>query len=242
MANKFGLGRIRSEIDTRDYKLKNYIPEKMGDLSGSKNWDFPSEPLNQNETNHCVGFGGANFGINIPIQDNYTNKDGHDFYYKCKIVDGEPGAEDGSTVRSIAKVLRMAGRIDHYAFASFVNEITYWLLNNGPVIVGTDWTEDMFTPDENNIIHPTGDVVGGHCYLLNEKTENNLYGIQNSWGDEWGIKGKAYISIDDFVKLSRNYGEAVTAVEMPLPIVSGSKENFFITFIKDILRALGFSI
>jgi len=113
-------------------------------------------------------------------QDNYTNQDGHNFYYKCKIIDGEPNQENGSSVRSIAKVLKSAGRMNAYAFAASVAELKYWLLTQPrpPVIMGTTWTNNMFTPDADNIVHATGDVAGGHAYLINEVTENNLYGIR----------------------------------------------------------------
>jgi hypothetical protein len=232
MPKNFGLGRNQSPLDIRDYRLASFMPQQFGDLSGSMYWPFMAEPLDQKDTGHCCGFGGADFGINNPIADNYTNQTGHDFYYKCKIVDGEPNQENGSTVRSIAKVLQQEGRISNYAFASSVDEVTYWLLNKGPVIVGTEWSEDMFSADFNNIIHPTGNVVGGHCYLLNEKTSTDLYGIQNSWGDRWGIKGRAYISIDDFSRLFRSGGEVLAAVEEPFSAVSNKKDGCLTALLK----------
>lgn len=217
-----GLGRNPSPLDIRDYRLGEFMPPLLkGDLSGERYWSFPSEPLNQDLTNHCVGFAMADFGINLPVQTMFTNQDGHNFYYKCKAVDGDPDGEDGTNLRAAAKVLKKEGRIPSYAFASTTDEITYWLLNKGPMIVGTAWTEDMFVPDENNIIHPTGAVKGGHGYLLNEKTLHGFYHIQNSWG-EWGVKGGTYISISDFAILLRNNGEAIAAVESP---TSGIVQN-----------------
>ncbi len=215
---KFYLGRNPSAFDARDMALSAFMAKDYYNLPVPKSmkWDFLAEPLNQGETPHCVGFSGADWGICNPVQDNYTNQDGHNFYYKCKIIDGEPNQENGSSVRSIAKVLKSAGRMNAYAFAASVAELKYWLLTQGPVIMGTTWTNNMFTPDADNIVHATGDVAGGHAYLINEVTENNLYGIQNSWDGGWGINGKAYISEADLTLLLRNGGEAVTAVELPL--------------------------
>ena len=213
-----GLGRLVSPIDTRDYTLAAFIPKQLGDLSGSKSWDFPSSPLDQGETNHCVGFAMADFGINLPIQDAYTNQDGHDFYYKCKVLDGEPTNELGTNVRSAAKVLKQMNKISNYAFAHSTDEITYWLLNKGPMIVGTKWTLDMFTPDSDNVIHPTGIVKGGHGYLLNGKMSEGFYHMQNAWNG-WGINGGAFISITDFGSLLYDNGEALTAVELPLDYI-----------------------
>jgi hypothetical protein len=212
---KIEFGRVLSPLDTRDFKLQHYIPFEL-DLSGSKNWDFLSDPLDQGATPHCVGFSIATWGVNLPTQDLYTNEDGHAFYYQCKVLDGEPGAENGSNLRSAAKLMRQLGRIDNYAFAFTVDEIIYWLLNKGPLVVGTDWTEGMMKADQFNVVHPTGSVLGGHAYVLNEITENGMFGIQNSWDAFFGIKGKAYISVSDFETLFRHGGEAIAAVELPL--------------------------
>jgi hypothetical protein len=220
--NKHGLGRLPSKFDPRDYNLSDYIPKKA-EIQPTKPvrkvWDFLSLPLDQESTGHCVGFSIADWGICLPIQDNYTNQDGHDFYYKAKVVDGEPKTENGSSVRTAAKVLQQEGKISSYAFASNMNEIKYWVLNNGPVIVGTTWTQDMFSPDENGVVHPTGDIVGGHAYLLNEFYPNYLgqdcFGFQNSW-DGWGLNssGKFYISVEEFNKLFIYNGEAMAATEL----------------------------
>lgn len=215
MNRKFG--RNPSPLDIRDFNLKAYIPRKIS-LEGSKAWPFLSAPLDQKDTSHCVGFSMADWGINLPVQSDYDNEDGHSFYYLCKIEDGEPKQENGSNLRSAAKVLQDAGRIDAYAWATTVDEITYWLLNNGPVIVGTWWTEGMMFADEKNVIRPTGAVLGGHAYILNEKTVDGFYGIQNSWGTDWGISGRSYISITDFATLLRTDGEAIASVELPLNI------------------------
>jgi hypothetical protein len=224
MSQKYGLGRVPSKFDIRDYNLSSYIP-KTAFLAPIKPvrkvWDFLSPPLNQGETGHCVGFSMADWGICLPIQDNYTDKDGHDFYYKAKVVDGEPGAEDGSSVRTAAKVLVQAGKINTYAFASNMNEIKYWILNKGPVIVGTSWFNDMFSPDNNGMVHPTGDLAGGHAYLLNEFYPNYLgddcFGFQNSWNG-WGLNntGKFYMTVEEFNKLFIYDGEAVAATELQI--------------------------
>jgi len=212
---EFGLGRNESPADARDFKLASFMPEDLGDLSGAVLWQYNAYPLDQADAGHCVGFGGGNFEINAPIETPCTNDEANSLYYLCKIVDGEPRMENGSTVRSIAKVLRNIGRIDAYAFAERIDEITWWLLNRGPVIVGTMWAEGMFTPDANNIIHISGNIAGGHCYLLNGKTADGHYRIHNSWGMRWGVNGEALIAISDFNMLFQLNGEAMTAVELP---------------------------
>lgn len=213
-------GRRKSPLDERDYKLSSFIP-KLAEASviKEKNWKFIGKPLDQKETGHCCGFSMANFGINYPINSKYIDDDGHKFYYLCKVKDGEPGAENGSDIRTVAKVLVDLGIIQSYAFAQTIEEVKYWLLNKGCMIVGTDWYEGMSSPDENNIIHLTGQKIGGHAYLLSEVKIINgetYFGIQNSWDGYWGINGKAYILAKDFEKLLTRWGgEALAAVEIP---------------------------
>lgn len=230
----YHFGRIHSPFDSRDYNLDNFIPMgatvKEGD---SQKWEFPGLVLDQGETNHCVGFSIANFGINNPVYTPYTNKDAHDLYYQCKVIDGQPNNEEGSTIRSAAKCLQKNGRIEAYAFAPTLTSIRWWLLNRGPLIVGTIWLNDMFSPDENQIIRATGDLVGGHAYLLNEWRSDNYIGIQNSWGNTWGVNGKAYISSTDFEKLFLYDGEAMAAVE--LESNTNTKECILITLIKKLI-------
>jgi hypothetical protein len=176
----------------------------------------------------------AHFGINLPTWTVYSKEDAHDFYYKCKIVDGEPGAENGSTIRSAAKVLQDVGAIDNYAFAREVESIRWWILNKGPLIVGTLWTEGMMTPDENNMLDISGFILGGHAYLINEWTKDGRVGIKNSWGPKWGDNGKAYITVEDFRRLFYYGGEALAAVELENYKVK--REHWLITLIKRILE------
>ena len=214
---QFGMGRLPSPFDARDYTLGDFIPKLTMRIVTNKLWEFlEPEPLNQESTPHCVGFSMANFMINLPTYNKKTNEDGHRFYYLCKVQDGDPEAEDGSNLRSACKVLKNLKRINGYAFASNIAQVKYWLLNKGPLIAGTVWTEDMFKPDYNNIIHPTGTVAGGHAYLLNEWTKDGYIGIQNSWGNLWGKSGKAYIKDTDFAELLRQGGEALASVELPI--------------------------
>ena len=207
-------GWHQSKLDIKDWRLGDYMPRAY-DTSGAREWNFPVAPLNQGQTNHCCGFGLADWGINEPIVDAYTDSDANNFYYMMKEEDGEPGNENGSTCRTVAKVGQKLGRMTNYAFASSIDEMVYWILNHGPVIIGIPWTYDMMTPDANNTIHPTGDIAGGHCCVINAKYEDSMARLRNSWGI-WGINGEAMIALDDLAKLFRNGGEIIAAIEEPL--------------------------
>jgi len=229
---KYPLGRIPSPPDSRDYDLRRFMLDYPGVEKKESDWDFPLEPLDQKEYNHCCGFSAANWGINSPINTPFTNEDGHRFYYECKEIEGEPKKENGAYLRSVGKVLKNNKHTEAYAFAYDIDTIKHWLLYKGPIIVGTIWTEGMFTPDENNIAHPTGAILGGHAYLLNEWRIDNYIGIQNSWGASWGVNGKAYISQEDFENIFANGGEALAAVEIVKKPQEVNKKCWLVEFFK----------
>lgn len=172
--------------------------------------------LDQGQTNHCVGFGWSGWADAAPVQDHYQNADAHALYYEAKIIDGQPHGENGSTVRSGALAMRNRGRLAAFAFATSTDDIDSWIDSKGTVVVGTSWTNDMFDPDGNGLVKPTGPIAGGHCYVMIDKVESeDAYLFQNSWGSNWGLNGRFKIKRSDFASLLSDYGEACCAVELP---------------------------
>jgi hypothetical protein len=180
-------------------------------------WTDADDPtLDQGQTGHCVGAGGVDWLNALPVDDHLPNDELHKLYYDCKIVDGEPKQENGSTVHSLAKVLVNRGRLKTYAWASNVSEIVDFLTAHGPVIVGTDWLNDMFSPDANGFVTPTGAVAGGHCYVaVGYSHDNDEIEFLNSWGNGWGKNGRFYMRTAMFADLlNRSGAEAMAAVEL----------------------------
>lgn len=179
-------------------------------------WGDADVVLDQGQTGHCVGFGWAGWGDTLPIDDKFGNADGDAIYYEAKIIDGEPGAEDGSTVRSGAKAMQDRGRLSAYAFAASLDEVKAWVRQHGPVVFGTDWYDGMFSPDGDGIVTPSGSVAGGHCYAcVGYHEAKDLYEFQNSWGASWGLKGRFLMHGSDAAILLGQQGEACAAVELP---------------------------
>lgn len=186
---------------------------KPGDATPG--WELKIQ-LDQGQTGHCVGFGWTAWADALPVEANYQNADAHALYYECKVIDGEPLAENGSYVRSGALALRNRGRLSAFAFARNTNEIDDWINNHGPVVVGTTWTDDMFNPDAKGYVKPTGAVAGGHCYVMLEKVDaEDAYVFQNSWGASWGLNGRFRMKRSDFGSLLADFGDACCAAELP---------------------------
>lgn len=186
--------------------------------SASKVWTDPVI-LDQGQTGHCVGFGGSGFLASAPVEDQGIDNDfGHALYYDCKIVDGEPKAEDGSTVHTLAKVLVQRGRLTSYAWASTVAAMQQWVTTKGPVVMGTDWDNEMFDPDADGYVKTGGGVAGGHCFLMvGYHADVDAFEFVNSWGTSWAKKGHFFMKTAEFSKLwHRSGNEAMVALELPL--------------------------
>ncbi len=188
-------------------------PGPTGDTTPG--WELKIQ-LDQGQTGHCVGFGWSGWVDSAPVEGAYQNADGHALYYECKVIDGEPNAENGSTVRSGALALRNRGRLSAFAFATTTAQIDDWINAHGPVVVGTTWTNDMFNPDSKGYVKPTGAAAGGHCYVMLEKVDaEDAYVFQNSWGASWGQNGRFKMKRSDFGSLLADQGEACVAAELP---------------------------
>jgi hypothetical protein len=186
-------------------------------------WSDNEPVLDQGDYGTCVGNGWADWGNTNPIDDHYTEKDARAIYYEATVLDGSPddpdapgGGQQGATVRSGAKAMKNRGRLNAYAFASSIDEIRQYVMTQGPLVAGTDWTSGMFEPAADGLVTPTGEVEGGHCYLLlGYSPDDDEFLFLNSWGENWGIGGYFWMKAIDFAQLLQAQGEAVAAVELP---------------------------
>lgn len=184
-------------------------------VSKEKVWNL-DDYLDQGNTGHCVGFGWTGWYNAAPTEHNESNAYGHAWYYDAKIFDGEPNAENGSYVRSGAKVAKQRGFLTSYVFAHTVEEIKQWVLNYGPVVVGSDWYNNMFDTDVNGFVKPTGGIAGGHCFILiGYSPDTDIFLFQNSWGRNWGLGGRFKMKASDFDTLLQAQGEACASTEIP---------------------------
>lgn len=182
-------------------------------------WTKDSDPtLDQADTGHCTGFGSSQYRNTNPVNDDVGNDEGHATYYRLKVIDGEPKAEDGSSVHSVATDLVNRGRIKTYAWTTSAATMSQWVLLHGSLIIGIDWYDGMFTPSASGLIAPTGALAGGHCLVVaGYDPSSHMFALLNSWGSAWGNAGYCYITDTNLQKLmSASGAECMAAIELPL--------------------------
>lgn len=214
------LGRRYVE-DARDWDTDT-LHERLGlapvPLPPSALW-ADAVVLDQGNFGTCVGNGWAGWGDSAPIIDAYTETDARAIYREATCIDGacDDTYQAGASVRSGAKAMQARNRLSAYAFAPTLDAIREWLANHGPVVMGTDWLEAMFTPDASGLVHATGAVAGGHCYLcIGYDIPSDTFQFRNSWGKGWGVVGNFEMSSADLQTLLNQNGEACAAAELPL--------------------------
>lgn len=169
------------------------------------------------EQGFCVGAAWRQWLSSSP-HNNHHPVTALSFYHRAQQFDQWPGEAAnyaGTSVRGGAKALQSYyGIIENYYWAQNFDDVLDFLLGKiGTVVVGTMWHDGMLEPDEDGFVHPTGRVVGGHAYLLvGANLRQQKVRLVNSWGEQWGQKGQAWISFDDLERLLFNgRGEACAA-------------------------------
>ena len=130
-----------------------------------------------------------------------------------------PPDDTGSDGLTIAKVLQKAGEISGYTH-TFTLDDALKALGVTPVITGVNWYSNMFDPDADGRVYPTGTIAGGHEFVVDEiDAANQRVWFTNSWGDSWGIGGRAYLTFADWGDLLGQQGDVTifTPLTQPAP-------------------------
>lgn len=202
--------------DPRDYRLEHYASRRS--TRTSRFWPDNVWWGNQRQTSQCVGFAWVHLLEDAPVYQEPPHPciAPSRIYTLAKLVDEWQGEDyEGTSVRAGAKVLRNLGFLTGYAFTRNLTTLINAVLEDGPVVLGTDWLEGMLEPNSRGIIHATGKSVGGHAYLINGVSLiTNTFRIKQSWGRDWGQNGHAYLPIEELTYLLNANGEACRPVEV----------------------------
>lgn len=177
--------------------------------------------LDQGQVGSCTGNAGIGAIYTSPFQTQtatrYTpNESGAlNLYSDAEKIDGGvgyPQEDQGSSGLSIAKALKNAGMISGYQHTFTLNDALK-ALSVYPIITGISWFEDMFNPDTDGRVHPTGKLAGGHeieGYKVD--VENGRIWFYNSWGTNWGVNGTFYLTWADFHDLLAKQGDVTVLI------------------------------
>jgi hypothetical protein len=194
-----------------NYPMRELLPRALSTRT-DRYWNDEGFWGNQGSAPKCVGYSLAHLiedgpvthtGIAPIVQPDLI-------YAQAQLIDEWPGTNyDGTSVRAGAEWLVKAGIFSSYHWAFTLQDIVQAVLELGPVEMGTNWYESMFYPNAAGVIRIGGDIAGGHAYVINGvNTKTRMFRIKNSWGRNWGVKGRAYMSFAEIERLLGEYGEA----------------------------------
>lgn len=214
--HELGLGR-RPAPDERDRRYQmQALAEPAEPLRGTKYW-WTIAKLDQGSTPQCVGYACANWQICSPTR-TLNGPTPQEIYRAAQQVDEWPGeGYAGTSVRAGMKVLQDLGYIAEYRWAWDADTAARWILQRGPVVLGTNWYYEMYWLDRYGYARPRGTLVGGHAYLaVGYSATRGAFRCLNSWGGSWGEAGRFWLAHADLERLLRENGEACAAVERPI--------------------------
>ncbi len=210
------LGRLKQfDERSRNFPIMALVEEKK---PRSYSWSCGLN-LDQGYDSSCTGFSVTHEAVARPVVvKNLTNEIATEIYHRARQLDEWPGEDyDGSSVLAAIKAGKERNWYLEYRWAFGLQDLIYAVGLKGPAVLGINWYEGMFNPDENGFIKPTGDIAGGHAILCNKVSlKGKYFTLHNSWGVGWGVSGEAKISFEDTEKLLYEYGEACIPVKRAL--------------------------
>jgi hypothetical protein len=170
--------------------------------------------LDQGSEGACVGFAWAHDVAARPRERLIDGFDARNIYHAAQRVDEWPGEDyEGTSVLGGAKVCHELGHFAEYRWATSLDDLLLGIGYFGPAVLGVNWYQGMSNTDDDGYIHAVGSVLGGHAILAHSVNVKQQYVVlHNSWGQSWGVNGRAKILFEDLEALLNQDGEACIPV------------------------------
>jgi hypothetical protein len=200
------------ELDprNRNYPIMALLEERVVRPRG---WSLKTQ-LDQGAEGACVGFAWSHELAAVPRKISVTNDTARQVYHRAQQLDEWEGENyEGTSVLGGAKAIQEQGHITEYRWAFGLQEALLALSYAGPVVFGLNWYRGMMDTNNDGYIHPEGQIMGGHAIVgIAVHTATNRIVLQNSWGGNWGNKGRCYLSWEHLDVLLRQEGECCVPV------------------------------
>lgn len=212
----YSLGRlVEHDSASRDFAFQVAATKPKTVL-----WEHSAPVLDQGQLGSCTGNALAQW-LNTSYAQGHRSglldeAGAVELYSLATHLDVIPGTylpdDTGSSGLAVCKAGKKLDYLTSYSHA-FGFDALLMTLQHTPVIVGTEWTQNMFDPSGSGFIRPTGAIAGGHEYLiLGCDMQLQMLTMLNSWSDQWGIHGRAFIKFNDFRMLLANQGDVTVPV------------------------------
>lgn len=152
-------------------------------------------------------------------------------------LDSYPGQwepdDTGSDGLTLAKALKMLGLSDVYTHA-FSYHALVSALQKGPVTLGLEWENSMFTTGKDGkiTIDYSSGVAGGHQVFARKfDADNDRVWIDNSWGENgFGLDGRGWFQGSELTAHLGRSGDVtvphlITAAPVPAPAPTPAPES-----------------
>lgn len=232
-AGRRALGRLPQLFDRRDFLPANLMATHLPAASKRVTRHWPEQWRgDQGQTPQCVAYSLLHVLHAEPVVPAGTKRpvvSAAKLYSLAQDLDEYPGSDyEGTSIRGGCKALAKLGLIERYVWAEASDDLVRCVLDWGPAELGIVWYTGMFEPDSEGLIKPTGIVEGGHGIAVSgvnvsKSSTLTIDGMKlrpgeacltNSWGLNWGAKGRCRIRLPDLYDLIwEQQGECVKLVE-----------------------------
>ena len=202
-----------------DSRSRNHVAEEATQIVDVDHGSV-GLPLNQLNVGKCTAeglCGCLNTSPDNTTERVYTDVDSDQLYSRETADEGYPWPQydPGGSGLAVCRAAKELGWITSYKH-SFTHMGALKALVLRPGMMGSYWYDSFDHPDSNGVvsISPHAGIRGGHEIFAHQiVVEERLVGFWNSWGPEYGIGGKFYMSWDTIERLLNESGD----VTFPIP-------------------------